>query len=125
MYMFSVSEKFKKHLSYGCELHDGYLAIKANCFEEEDKRIEDLLDRHQAKIKRQVWQSKINFYICYDYEPFTTELFLHVFYIVGDQKYLEWLKGKVEDYFKNRNHLEKCYLRLTEFPTNTVEEKKS
>jgi len=122
--MFPTSEKFKKHLSYGCELGEGYLAIKTNCFEDEDIRVEELLNRYQAKIKRHVWQSKINFYIRYDYEPFTTELFLHVFYIVGEQKYLEWLKGKVEDYFKNRNHLENCYLRLTEFPTNIVEEKK-
>ena len=123
--MYPVSEKFKKHLSYGCELHDGYLAIKANCFEDEDIYVEQLLDRYQAKIIRQVWQSKINFYICYDYKPFTTELFLHVFYIKGDQKYLEWLKGKVEWYFKTRQFLEKCYLKVTLDTTNITEKEKS
>lgn len=106
---YESTDKFCKNLKEGTELHDGYLLIKAPCENNMDIRVEEILDRHQAKIAHEEWQSKVNFYISYDYEPFSTDLFLHLYVIKGKQKYLEWLQGKIKWYFDCVNKLEFSY----------------
>lgn len=108
---YESTEQFARLLKEGTELHDGYLIIKAPCGNNLDIRVEEILDRHQARISHEEWQSMANFYISYDYAPFSTDIFLHVYIIKGKQKFLEWLQGKVDSYFEAINKLEFVYLQ--------------
>lgn len=104
-----------------CELSEGKvvgpiykpywsLYVAGTCQNGMDRNLEELLNRYDANITQVLWQSSVNFYILYDYEPFDTELFLRRFEVTGSKEYLTWLESKINGYLDNQEHLEALLL---------------
>ena len=86
------------------------LYVSGECQNGMDRNLEELLNRYDAKIIQELWQSSVNYYVLYDYEPFDTELFLRRFEVTGSKEYLTWLESKINEYLDNQEHLEALLL---------------
>ena len=88
-----------------------------------DYRIEEILNRCDAKIVDVFWQSRVNYYIKYDYEPFTTDLFLRQFIVHGSPEFLSWVNDKINNYLQCVNFAERCFAEKSVLSTenNSIE----
>ena len=94
------------------------LYVAGECQNGMDRNLEELLNRYEANIIQELWQSSVNYYILYDYEPFDTELFLRRFEVTGSKEYLTWLESKINEYLDNQERLEA--LLLLEFNESSL-----
>ena len=86
------------------------LYVAGTCNNGMDRNLEELLNRYDANVIQELWQSSVNYYVLYDYEPFDTELFLRRFEVTGSKEYLTWLESKINEYLDNQEHLEALLL---------------
>ena len=94
------------------------LYVAGECQNGMDRNLEELLNRYDANIIQELWQSSVNYYILYDYEPFDNTLFLKRFEVTGSKEYLTWLESKINEYLDNQEHLEA--LLLLEFNESSL-----
>ena len=112
-------DKDGRLISY-CHISKDELICAGTVVDGMDFRIEEMLDRYQAHIVTVEWQSRVNYYVKYTYEPFTTEMFLRQFTVDGDIKFLEWLNGKINSYLDNQSLLENCFDKEAMTPIHEI-----
>lgn len=108
-----------KLISYS-KIENDVLIVAGTIVDGMDFRLEEILDRYDAKIDNVVWQSSVNYYISYDYEPFTTDLFLRKFTVKGDIKFLTWLNDKVNNYLQSQELAERCFAAKAVLPGHEI-----
>ena len=86
------------------------LYVAGTCNNGMDRNLEELLNSYDAKIIQELWQSSVNYYVLYDYEPFDNSLFLRRLEVKGSKEYLTWLESKINEYLDNQERLEALLL---------------
>lgn len=85
-----------------------------------DCRIEEILDRCNAHVVSEQYQSRVNYYVKYDYKPFDTTMFLRQFIVHGTPKFLTWVNEKLNNYLDAQELCEHCFMAKAVTPIHEI-----
>lgn len=80
--------------------------------------VEEELNNNKIKITKDIWRSKYNKFVIYDYEPFCTSGFEHLLCVEGEANYMEFISKVIKNKLDKYLALEKIY------NTSDIQEKK-
>lgn len=90
--------------------HNAITIVMDSCYRSLSIGITNLLYELGATDNRELWKSKYNIYIVYDYEPFCSEGFNCVLeYLFDDFNKLKFAQYQLNKFLEKYNQLEKIY----------------
>ena len=70
--------------------------------------VKEILDENTCRITKQVWQSKYNSYVVYDYKPFCSNGFNVSLHCMGEEHILDYASWLIAKRLEDHRHLEAC-----------------